>query len=251
MHQPVPYNPETNQPIGPVEQPGYYPGYRTMDQQSFWDAATRRTVLQRVSETPSIQFFSAREAELLEVICDHLLPQSDRVHDRHIPIVPFIDNRLYSGRTPGYRHEDMPADGDAYKLGLGAVEQMAAEIFHRSFFDLDWSDQEQILKSIHDAKPAGARQIWERMPVERFWMLLVQDCVEVYYAHPWAWDEIGFGGPAYPRGYVRLENGEPEPWEVEEQRYTWAAPPEALSDPANSEVSAHRHHPAAGQSGTH
>ena len=56
-------------------------------------------------------------------------------------------------------------------------------------------------------------------------MLLVQDCVEGYYAHPWAWDEIGFGGPAYPRGYMRLEHGKPEPWEVEEQRYEWSGPP--------------------------
>ena len=59
------------------------------------------------------------------------------------------------------------------------------------------------------------------MAVERFWLLLVQDVVGAYYAHPYAWDEIGFGGPAYPRGYMRLENGEPEPWEVDERRYEW------------------------------
>jgi hypothetical protein len=62
------------------------------------------------------------------------------------------------------------------------------------------------------------------LPVERFWTLLVTDCVSAYYAHPYAWDEIGFGGPAYPRAYMRLENGEPEPWESEEQRYAWNPP---------------------------
>ena len=62
------------------------------------------------------------------------------------------------------------------------------------------------------------------MSVKRFWPMLVGDCSAVYYAHPWAWDEIGFGGPAYPRGYMRLEGGEPEPWEVDEQRYEWIAP---------------------------
>ena len=36
----------------------------------------------------------------------------------------------------------------------------------------------------------------------------------VYYAHPYAWDEIGFGGPAYPRGYFALNHGAPEPWEA-------------------------------------
>ena len=29
-----------------------------------------------------------------------------------------------------------------------------------------------------------------------------------FYSHPWAWNEIGFGGPAYPRGYMRLRPGE-------------------------------------------
>ena len=46
--------------------------------------------------------------------------------------------------------------------------------------------------------------------------MIMSDAIDAYYAHPWAWDEIGFGGPAYPRAYTRLERGEPEPWEVEE-----------------------------------
>ncbi|MGZ4229300.1 MAG: gluconate 2-dehydrogenase subunit 3 family protein, partial [Solirubrobacteraceae bacterium] len=32
-------------------------------------------------------------------------------------------------------------------------------------------------------------------------------------SHPWAWNEIGFGGPAYPRGYARLGAGQRENWE--------------------------------------
>jgi len=61
-------------------------------------------------------------------------------------------------------------------------------------------------------------------------MRIIQDMVDAYYAHPYAWDEFGYGGPAYPHGYMRLEGGQPEPWEVNEQRYEWKAPPSALSD---------------------
>ena len=32
-------------------------------------------------------------------------------------------------------------------------------------------------------------------------MRVVLSC---FYSHPWAWNEIGFGGPAYPRGYSRF-----------------------------------------------
>ncbi|HLI25128.1 MAG TPA: hypothetical protein VKU91_09240, partial [Acidimicrobiales bacterium] len=32
--------------------------------------------------------------------------------------------------------------------------------------------------------------------------------------HPWAWNEMGFGGPAYPRGYKALGIDQRERWEV-------------------------------------
>ena len=67
------------------------------------------------------------------------------------------------------------------------------------------------------------------MSCHRFWVLLLGDCVTAYYSHPWSWDEIGFGGPAYPRAYMRLENGLPEPWEVDEKLYDWNAPADSLS----------------------
>ena len=77
------------------------------------------------------------------------------------------------------------------------------------------------------------------MSVHRFWQLIMGDAIDAYYAHPWAWDEVGFGGPAYPRAYTRLERGEPEPWEVEEKRYDWLAPEAAAS--GDVESAAHFH----------
>jgi hypothetical protein len=224
-------DPRTGEAIPPRTQPGYYPGYRTLSQQGFWDAATRKIVFNRLAPPPLIRFFSSEEAGLLECICGHILPQDDREVSRRIPIVPFIDQRLYEKRIPGFRFASMPPDGEAYHLGLGAIDSMAKQLFGRGFPEISWREQEEILKSIHDSKPMAAQNVWERLPAERFWTLLVQDCVDVYYAHPWSWDEIGFGGPAYPRAYMRLERGEPEYWEVEEQRYEWRAPSEALSDP--------------------
>jgi hypothetical protein len=247
-----PLDERTGEPLPPRVQPGYYPGYSTLGQQKSWDAATRRKVLERAHETPPIRYFTAEEAKLMEKLVAHLLPQDDRVPERRIAIVPRIDARLHAGKTPGYRFEKMPPDGDAYRLGFEAIERMAQHAHARPFLELLWREQEALLKSIHDAKPmAGAEEIWARMEIHRFWALMMQDCIEAYYAHPWAWDEIGFGGPAYPRAYMRLERGEPEPWEVEEQRYAWKAPAASLSDPSEPEIAAHAAHPAHGQGGTH
>jgi hypothetical protein len=44
----------------------------------------------------------------------------------------------------------------------------------------------------------------------------MRDICQAFYAHPWSWNEIGFGGPAYPRGYAAFGNpelGERESWE--------------------------------------
>ncbi len=247
-----PFNLQTGQPIE-REQPGYYPGFRTLDQQNYWDAATREVICKRVQEIPSFRFFKPDEVRLMNVLCGHLLPQDDRTPDRRIPIVPFIDQRLHEGKTPGYRFASMPPDPDAYRLGFQAIQQIAQRNYDRDFLELTWREQEDLLKSIHDAKPMpGAEEIWERMPVHRYWALILQDSVEVYCAHPWVWDEMGFGGPAYPRAYTRLERGEPEPWEVEEQRYEWTVNPEVwVSDPKEREIAAHSEYPIGGQGGSH
>ncbi len=165
----------------------------------------------------------------MKAVCDRILPQDDREESHKIPIVNVIDERLYSGRLDGYRFASMPPDHEAHRLGLLGITEVSRHMFQRQFVDLSPLEQEAVLKTIHDGDPPAGYEIWQKMPVHRFWLLLVQDVVGAYYAHPYAWDEIGFGGPAYPRGYMRLENGEPEPWEVKERRYEWAAPTDSPS----------------------
>lgn len=226
----LPVDPKTGEPIGPRTQPGYYPGFSTLSQQAFWDEATRNVVLRRVHDVPPIRFFTAEEARLMQAVIDRVLPQDDRDDAHTIPILHVIDERLYADRIDGYRYEDMPSDREAHRLGLRAIDTIAREVFGSPFVELPPDAQERVLRSIHDCEPPAAHDIFARMPCKRYWMLLVQDCVEAYYAHPYAWDEIGFGGPAYPRGYMRLEGGKPEPWEKDEQRYEWSAPGWSLSD---------------------
>lgn len=212
------------------DQPGYYPGYSTLSQQDYWDEATRRTITSRVQSAPPIRFFSVEQAALMEAIANRLVPQDDRTHEMRIPIVPRIDERLFKNALSGFRYEDMPPDREAYQLGLEAIDEMARKRFHHSFIDLEAYRQDTLLKSLHDGKPDPHHEVWRRMPVRRFWPMMLEDCVDAYYSHPWSWDEIGYGGPAYPRGYMRLENGLREPWEVDEVRYEWSAPMGSLSD---------------------
>ncbi len=247
-----PRDPATGESLPPTSQPGFYAGFQTLSQRDFWDDATRRVVEDRVNNVPQIRFFAPAEVTLMQCLCDHLLPQGDRQPDRRVPILNYVDERLASGRIPGYRFDTMPPDGEAYRLGFQALDRMAQTARSTDFLEMDWDDQEALLKTLHDADPwPGAEDIWPKMPVQRWLALVMGDIASAYYAHPWAWDEVGFGGPAYPRGYSRLAHGEAEPWEVDEQRYVWVAPEGALSDPVEPETVAHRGLPAQGQMGTH
>jgi hypothetical protein len=252
VHDRLPLELQTKKPIAPMSQPGYYPGYSTLSQQAFWDEATRNVVLQRVQHVPSIRFFSPEQAELMQAVCDRLLPQDDRDEEHKIPIVNYIDKRLYEGEIDGYRYEDMPPEREAMLMGLHAIDAIARHMYQKPFLQIGPREQDEVLRTIHQNKPPAAHDIWERMSAHHFWALIMQDTVRAYYAHPYAWDEIGFGGPAYPRGYMRLNNGKPEPWEVEEQRYDWIAPPTSISDqyePVGG-PEGHAHH-SIGQGGTH
>jgi hypothetical protein len=187
----------------------------------------------------------------MEAVVARILPQADRDEEHTVPIVSVIDDRLFSGRTDGYRYDDMPPDGEAYHLGLRGIEAIAQAMSGKAFIELSPTEQDEVLWSIHRDQPGGGDEIWKQVPADRFWLLLVSDALDAYYAHPYAWDEIGFGGPSYPRGYFRLENGLAEPWEVDEQRYEWQAPPDALSDRYQQLGGRHPHRAPAGQEGTH
>jgi hypothetical protein len=225
----LPRDPVTLEALQPRRQPGYYSGFSTLSQSPFWDDATREVVGQRVDQPPARKFFTQAAWDFWTVVFAHLMPQTDRTTDRQIPLIPMLDERLAANRTVGYRYEDMPHDRVVYELGIGAIDGEAQNRFGGIFLNLASRHRDEVLKIIEQGKPKAASPIWKKMSVKRFWQMIMTDAIDAYYAHPWAWDEIGFGGPAYPRAYTRLERGEPEPWEVEEQRYDWLPPPTAVS----------------------
>jgi hypothetical protein len=245
-----PRDPATQEPLAPRSQPGYYAGFSTLSQSPFWDDATRKVVKNRVDQPPQRRFFSEQSWAFWTAVFAHLIPQTDRTPDRQIPIVEVLDDRLHRNETVGYRYEDMPQDRAVYQIGVEAIDREAEHCYGGKFLVLPYRQQDLVLEAIQRGKPEAAPEIWKGMSVTRFWQLIMGDAIDAYYAHPWAWDEIGFGGPAYPRAYTRLERGEPEPWEVEERRYEWLAPVVAVSDVVSpsDEDDTQSHH---GSGGTH
>jgi hypothetical protein len=178
-----------------------------------WDDQTREIVRKRLVEIPERRFFTPDEWQTLESICARLVPQPERSNP--IPIVPWIDEKLRDDRRDGFRYDDMPPLREAWRLGLAGIDEESHRQFGAPFRSLLEANQDTVLRTIQAGEVHG--EVWTRLPAQRFFTaVLLKEVVGEYYAHPAAWSEAGFGGPASPRGYVRLGLNQRDPWEARE-----------------------------------
>jgi hypothetical protein len=193
-----------------------FPGYNVLNKMDSpsWNEQTRRVVNKRLQQIPERRFFDPEEWETLEAICSRIIPQPER-QDSPVPIAPFIDSKMFENQQDGYQFADMPSMREAWKLGLKAIDEESLNRFGALFRKLSAENQDDILRSVQEGKVESA--IWRQLPPARFFSSRVlSDIPSVYYAHPQAWNEIGFGGPASPRGYFRLDADRTDPWEARE-----------------------------------
>ena len=193
-----------------------YPDYNVLDKwdSPSWNEQTRAVVDSRLHDVPKRRFLSDEQWSLLEAICDRLIPQPDR-EDDPVPIAPWIDDMLHHNHTPGYRYADMPPMRDAWRQGLDAIAAEAHDRHGKRFEDMSPEEQDSLLADVQENRVE--RRYWGDLPSGGFFLHhLLKSVVGVYYSHPAAWSEIGFGGPASPRGYARLGFDEHDPWEARE-----------------------------------
>lgn len=195
-----------------------FPSYDVLDKWSSpsWNDQTRRVVASRLRDIPPRRFFSEQEWSTAVAIAERIIPQPDR-GEECVPIVPFIDEGLFENRGKGYRYADMPPAPEAWRGGLAAIDDESRIRFEALFGDLSPDERDAVLRFVQSGEVKSP--LWNELPPKRFFTnILLDDIVGIYYAHPSAWSEIGFGGPASPRGYVRLGVNQRDSWEAEEER---------------------------------
>jgi len=188
---------------------GRYPDYDVLEEVHRWDDVTAGVVLARLALTTDLSFFTAAENAVASPLCDLLLAQDG---EPRVPVVALIDARLAAGESDGWRYADMPPDPQAWRATLAALEADAQDGHGRQFALLAPQDQAALVQAVFDAGQHG--RSWHDWPGQRVWSLWTRYATTAFYSHPWAWNEIGFGGPAYPRGYKNTGLNARERWEV-------------------------------------
>ncbi len=169
---------------------GRYPDFNVMDDRDHWDPVTRAVLEQRVAPPPPCRFFTENEQRTLAALFDVMLAQDA---EPRVPVLEMVDAKLYAGQLDGYRYETMPADDRTMQLVAQHLEGLA---------DLDPDGRHARVKAFADGELH-----WEGLDASLAWKVATRLAVSAFYSHPWAFNEIGFRGPAYPRGYMRRNMG--------------------------------------------
>jgi hypothetical protein len=193
--------------VGPPARPDRFPGFDASSQSRHWDAATTGVVLSRLGMAPDIRFFSPAEQAVASALCDQLLDQHG---DTKVPVVNLIDARLAEQQTDGWRYADMPEDSQAWRDTLAALDGDAKERFAVGFAHCSEDQQATLIQGVQDL---GSDR-WHGFCAQHVWSLWTRYACTAFYSHPSAWNEIGFPGPAYPRGYKNPGVDSREPFEV-------------------------------------
>lgn len=196
-------------PLKPNAGGGRFPGFSAMAQVDHWDPATTAAVTQRLGTPKPVRFFTETEEACANALFDQLLDQRE---EPRVPVTPMVDSRLAEQEFDDWHYEGMPRDDEAWRVTLHHLDDDARERHGAVFSELSWDQQHDLLHAVHTLKGDE----WHGMPAERVWSLWTRYACSAFYSHPWAWDEIGFPGPAYPRGYKNLGVDSREPYEVKD-----------------------------------
>jgi hypothetical protein len=146
-----------------------------------------------------LRFFTEQEATTARALLDRLLEQQSGV-EPYVDVFADIDNRLALDVTDGWRYDDMPHDGEAWRASLQHLDADCRERFGCPLAAVGREQQMALVQAVQDL----LEHDWHGLPARHVWSLWTRYACTAFYSHPWAWNEIGFPGPAYPRGYLNL-----------------------------------------------
>jgi choline dehydrogenase-like flavoprotein len=196
-----------------------YPGYDVLAKRDSpsWNPKTRQVIEERLALDPGRHtFFTDAEWPTVLAVCACVLGR-EGTGESTVPLGALLDMKLARDARDGYRNPRLPPPREAWRRAILALDAESVVRHGRRFHELAHSGQAELLALCQQGELRDPA--WGDMPpAEFFTQRVLHDVVGCYYAHPAAWNEIGFGGPASPRGYVRMGYDRRDPWEAAEAK---------------------------------
>ena len=195
-----------------------YPGYDVLSKRwtPSWNEATRQVIDRRLAVSRQPRFFSAAEWRTLNAALrsDHAATEASAAGSAGG--LCRREDGGWGSRRLSLRAAAASRRGLAARIG-GARSGSARRPWRRRSLLCGRTQQDELLRQMQRGELTS--EAWGGMPCKLFFEhRVIPDITHAYYAHPVAWNEIGFGGPASPRGYVRMQLDRRDPWEAAEAR---------------------------------
>ena len=194
-----------------------YPGYDVLRKRNTvsWNDPTRTAIDRRLAVDRDPHTLSEAEFATLQAICDRVVPQEQGPD--FVPLAAYVDQELTLDLSLGYRYGGLPPAREAWHRAIAALNAESEKAFGAPFAAIDASRRDALLTRMQKGELKDPA--WGDMAPDLFFKQhVLVDIVAAYYSHPTSWSRIGYGGPAAPRGYVRMGFGMRDPWEAAEAK---------------------------------
>jgi hypothetical protein len=194
----------------------HYPDFDVMVQQEHWDPHTREIVKQRVQITKphDYQFFNEAEVETLYQLCSIMLADDRDFIMQYI--IEHFDRQLRTDIGEAQRNKNVSKQSTLIRDGLQALNDHSKSTYGLKFVQLKFNSQRDMITQLSTNNLSLEANMGE-LSQKDFYKKILTEAVSAYYSHPTIWSEIGYAGPAYPRGYIRSERGLTDPWEAKKE----------------------------------
>ena len=172
-----------------------------------WDPTTQAVLQHRLSRSET-SFFKEDEKDVLLSLIPILFPS--HLGDVSINVISIFDQRCHS--MNGFVKGSSIKKIDLIKTGLESVIQQAFDQYQMPFSALEITTQKQIVQDLE--KNVGYKNCWQHVSPRLFFKTLMEELLPITYSDPALWSKIGYGGPAYPRGYYAFGPNQFDKWEA-------------------------------------
>lgn len=191
----------------------HYSNFNVMNEEEHWDPHTKKIVSKRLDTQTfyPLQYLTEQQSKTLTELCAILLG------DNRQPIIAFVihhfDSTLKASIGESQRKIGVPKQATLICDGIDLLDRECIQQYGNPFDGLEEDMKNKVVSDLMGERISlNSEQI--NIPVKDFVQKISSEATSAYYSHPTIWSEIGYAGPAYPRGYVRSELGLTDPWEA-------------------------------------
>ncbi|MED4017552.1 gluconate 2-dehydrogenase subunit 3 family protein [Sutcliffiella cohnii] len=187
----------------------HYEEYNVMDQFHEWDVITQRVIRNRLAAS-DVSFFTPEEQNTIIALYPIIFPS--HLGDIGVNVLALLDQRMRENKINGYVKGTTLQKVDVIRTGLRYVATECYTQFHHPFSTLEKKLQISYVGQL--VENIGSSEVWIKITPKLFFTTFTYEILKIIYADPSVWSDIGFGGPAFPRGYYTFGFDQFDPWEA-------------------------------------